>query len=563
MAKKDHYSSMRKIILSCMILVPFIPLILILGIGYTYFTNALKDTTIARMHRIVEDHKLMIETFLHERKTDLEFLVNSLSFEELSQPEILKQAFDHLQTKSNAFIDLGIFNEVGIHVAYNGPYALIGKQYSHEDWFMEVLKRGYYISDVFLGFRQVPHFIIAVLKSDENRKWVIRATIDPYMFNSLVKKVRIGQTGECYLLNSEGIFQTEQRSGGERLQKDPDYHLYADYHEDIRTFIDKDEKGVIYVYATSWMNDNHWLLVVRQERTDAFQALRSATYLIVLISICAGAVIIILAAYLTYYIVRRMESTDVEKDQLHRQLIQASRLIEIGEMAAGFAHEINNPLQIIKNEKTLIGVLLSDMKAEKNILPSSELSELEESLGQIDLQVSRCANITQAILKFSRQSDPVPSDIDLCRFIPEIIHMIEKRASVSGIEIIKEISKESLKVHGDPTQLQQVLLNLFNNAIDAIEEQNKGEEGRLLINCKPATDHKVEISIGDNGCGIRPENLNKLFSPFFTTKPVGKGTGLGLSVCYGIIDSMGGTIEAESKLGSGTTFTIILPVTHL
>ena len=562
MVKKNHYNTMRKTILSCMILVPFIPLMLILGIGYTYFTNALKDTAIARMRRNVEDHKLMIETFLQERKTDLEFLVNSFSFKDLSEPETLKQAFDHLQRKSNAFIDLGIFNEAGIHVAYNGPYALTGKKYSDEDWFMEVIKNGYYISNVFLGFRQVPHFILAVLKSDENRKWVIRATIDPYMFNSIVKRVRIGQTGECYLLNSEGIFQTEQRSGGERLQKDPDFSLYANYHQDVQTFIDKDQKGVTYLYATSWMNDNHWLLVVRQERADAFSALRSATYLIVLISICGGAVIVILAIYLTHYIIRRMESTDVEKDQLYHQLIQASRLVEIGEMAAGFAHEINNPLQIIKNEKTLIGVLLSEMKAGKHILPSDELSELEESLDQIELQVSRCANITQAILKFSRQSEPESIDINLCQFIPEITQMIAKKASVSGIEIVKEISKDAPMVHGDPTQLQQVLLNLFNNAIYAIEEQNKGEEGRLLIRCKPTANQQVEISIGDNGCGISLENLNKLFSPFFTTKPVGKGTGLGLSVCYGIIDTMGGTIEVDSKLGSGTTFTIFLPAAH-
>lgn len=559
MENKNHYSSMRRIILSCMIFVPFIPFMFILAIGHTYFTNALEETTIARMHRIIEDHQLMIETFLNERKTDLEFVLNNYTFEELSRPEILKTTFEHLQKASNAFVDLGLFNESGVHVAYNGPYALTGKKYGDEEWFMEAMKNGYFISNVFLGFRRVPHFIIAVLKTDENNKWIIRATIDPYMFNSIVKKVRIGKTGECYLLNSEGSFQTEQRSGGEPLQNDPDYHLYDHYHKGIRTFIDKDKEGETYLYATAWMNDSHWLLVARQEKSDAFSALRSASYLIVLISVCGGAVIIILAIYLTNYIVRRIESADVEKDRLHHQLIQAGRLVEIGEMAAGFAHEINNPLQIIKNEKTLISIILSDIKTEELKIPPTELSELEESLDQIELQINRCAKITQSILKFSRQGDPESIDINLCEFIPEVTKMIAKKASVAGIRIVQEMPKDTLMVKGDPTQLQQVLLNLLNNGIDAIEEENKGEDGQLLVKCEFSENCKVKIIISDNGCGISPENLNKLFSPFFTTKPVGKGTGLGLSVCFGIIDAMGGTIEVNSNIRSGTTFSIFLP----
>ena len=559
MVNKNHYSTMRRIILSCMILVPFIPFTLVLGIGYTYFTDALRDTTIARMHRIVEDHRHMIETFLEERKTDLEFIANSYSYDVLSQPQNIQETFAQLQKASNAFIDLGIFNEAGMHVAYHGPYELTGKIYSDTDWFTEVLKNGYYISDVFLGFRKVPHFIIAVLNTNENQKWVLRATIDPHMFNSLVKKVRIGKTGECYLLNSEGIFQTERRSGGEPMQKDPSYPLYAEYHKGIRAFIDKDMSGETYLYATSWMKDNHWLLVVRQEKTDAFQALRSATYLIVLISACGGAAIILLAFYLTHYIVRRMEQTDVEKNQLENQLIQASRLAEIGEMAAGFAHEINNPLQIMKSERTLIGVLFSDIKAEGHLPPSDELAELEDSLEQIDLQIDRCAKITQAILKFSRQGEPAPEPIDLRSFIPEVTNMVAKKASVAGIAIDQDISDDTPPVHCDPGQLQQVLLNLFNNAMDAIGEGDTGIPGQLLIICGPQSGKGVEIKISDNGRGIDPENLEKIFAPFFTTKPVGKGTGLGLSVCYGIIDSMGGKMEVSSEKGLGTTFAIGLP----
>jgi len=543
-----------------MILVPFVPFILVLGIGYTYFTDALRDTTIARMHRIVEDHKHMIETFLAERKKDLEFIADSYSYDMLSESKKTQETFASLQKASNAFIDLGIFNGSGMHVAYYGPYELAGKTYTDAGWFKEVLKNGYYISDVFLGFRGVPHFIVAVLKADENQKWVLRATIDSDVFNRLVKKVRIGKTGECYLLNAEGIYQTERRSGGEPMQKDPDYPLYAEYHKDIRAFVDNDTLGETYLYATSWMKDNHWLLVVRQEQADAFKSLRSATYLIALISACGGAAIVILAFYLTNYIVRRMEQTDIEKNRLETQLFQAGRFAEIGEMAAGFAHEINNPLQIMKSEKALIAALLSDMKEEGRLTQSEELAELTDSLEQVDMQIDRCAEITQAILKFSRQSEPAFGAIDLRSFIPEVTNMVAKRASVAGILISQDVSDDMPPVYGDPVQLQQVLLNLLNNALDATAEQDAGTAGQLRITGRPGKGENVEIGVGDNGCGIDPDNLEKIFTPFFTTKPVGKGTGLGLSVCYGIIDSMGGTMTVSSEKGVGSTFTISLPI---
>jgi two-component system NtrC family sensor kinase len=137
--------------------------------------------------------------------------------------------------------------------------------------------------------------------------------------------------------------------------------------------------------------------------------------------------------------------------------------------------------------------------------------------------------------------------------------MIVKKASVNGITVREEISDQTPIVRGDPSLLQQVLLNLYNNAMDAIMERHGTEGGELIIFSAPGEDGKVKISVTDNGIGISPENLKKIFSPFFTTKPVGKGTGLGLSVCYGIVDSMGGAMEVNSQRGVGTTFTMRFP----
>jgi two-component system NtrC family sensor kinase len=543
-----------------MILVPFIPFVLILGIGYFYFSTSLSNSSIVSMRRIVEDHRQMIESFLMERKSDLDLILHSHSFEELSQPEKLSRVFNDLKRKSYAFADLGIFNESGVHLAYHGPFRLAGKVYKEEDWFKEVIKSDHYISDVFLGYRMIPHFIIALAREEKGRKWVIRATIDTIMFNNLVRKVRIGKTGEAYILNKNGIFQTERHSGGNLMDKDPgDTSHYSQFYSGIKTFIREDEKGKKYLYATTWLKDKQWLLVVRQEKADAFKALMTAVYLSVMVAVVGGVIIVGVAFYLTGRLVERINRSDLERGRLQEQLIRAGRLAELGEMAAGFAHEINNPLQIMKSELALIVTVLADLIESGQFNQSEDFSELEESIRQIAFQIERCSEITQAILKFGRKTEPEFQELELQHSIPEIIDMVRKKADVHGITINQKVSEAAPPIFADPSQLQQVLLNIFNNAIDAIIVQHRSAGGQLVVEAKPKENENVEIRVSDNGCGVEPKNLNKIFSPFFTTKPVGEGTGLGLSICYGIVNNMGGSMEVESAQGVGTTFTIRLP----
>ena len=257
---------------------------------------------------------------------------------------------------------------------------------------------------------------------------------------------------------------------------------------------------------------------------------------------------------------RELQVSHQELEQAQAQLIRTEKLASIGQLAAGVAHEINNPLQIMTSEQALVDTIFSDMIQRGDLKESQDLADLKDSMAQIKLQIGRCAKITQAILKFGRQSEPVSRDIDLVSFIPETTGMILKKASVEGITVKEEISEQTPVVRGDPSMLQQVLLNLYNNAMDAIMERHGTEGGEMVIASAADEDGKVKISVTDNGIGISPENLKKIFSPFFTTKPVGKGTGLGLSVSYGIIASHGGWIEVDSQPGQGSSFRIFLPV---
>ena len=556
--EKDQYTGMRRMIFFCMILVPVIPFIAVLAIGYYHFKTSIESSTLATMNRIVEDHRQMIDGFLRERRGDLGFILNTNSYGDLTDPEKFYALFTQLQRYSNAFVDLGVFDPDGIHVMYQGPYRLVGIDYGKEEWFRHVLKEGYYISDIFLGFRRIPHFVIALKREESGKTWVIRSTIDTYVFNELVEKVRIGKTGEAYILNSQGIFQTARRSGGNLLARDPD-----DVHETkpqpgVRTFIRKDARGDECLFAATWLQEKEWLLVVRQETADAFKSLRSATFMILFIMILGGVTITVLAYTVTRQIIRRMQRIDVEKQQLGRQLVRATRLAELGQMAAGFAHEINNPLQIMKSDRALIEMIVSDLKKKGNI-EESDIKDLEETLTQFKVQIERCSKITQAILEFGRKSEPMEQDVNVGEFISHLTSMISEKASVQGIRLKKEISEQTPLLRADPSKLQQVLLNLLNNAIDAITERHGCEGGELLVQADPDTNGRVKISVKDNGEGISAENLKKIFAPFFTTKPPGKGTGLGLYVCYGIIEGMGGTMEVESQRGVGTTFVVYLP----
>jgi len=556
--KSQRYSGLKRMILISMILVPLTLFVIVLGIGYYYFTTSLETGTIASMKRIVEDHREMIDAYLRERRANLDFVIQSYSFETLADPLKMQSVLTNLQKESSAFVDLGVFNEDGIHIAYQGPYKLVGRDYGKEEWFKEVLKHGSYVSDVFLGYRKVPHFVIAIAGRESDRPWVIRATIDTHVFNSLVQKVRIGKSGEAYLINENGLFQTSRRSGGDLMEKDRDSQNYLMKHEGIRTFIQPDTKNDEFLYATTWLSEKNWLLVVRLEKDDAFSALRTASYLIVFVLVLGISCIIGISTYLTNRIVRRMTASDAEQERLGSQLVRATRLAELGEMAAGFAHEINNPLQIIRSEHTLIETIMNEMKDKGLLAATEDTRELEDSLSQIKLQVDRCAQITQAILKFGRKGEPVSQDIDLKKFVPEVMRMVSKKASVHGIAMRERLDENVPPIHGDPALLQQVLLNLFNNAFDAIVTRHGSSGGELEIGAGPEGDGKLVIWVRDNGCGIAPDNLKKIFSPFFTTKPVGKGTGLGLSVCYGIVQNMGGVMEVESEQGKGTKFTITL-----
>lgn len=265
-----------------------------------------------------------------------------------------------------------------------------------------------------------------------------------------------------------------------------------------------------------------------------------------------AAVIAALAAALSGNRLRRfMRELRRERSSLDEQLFQSQKLAALGEMAAGIAHEINTPLAIIGQEAEWLGHLLQKSDEAGQKLPD----DFRESLDQIDQQVQRCAGITHGILGFAAKRKALVQQTDLNKLTDDMVRWIEREAMHRNISIVKRYSADLPPVTTDQPLLRQVLLNLLNNAYQAVDH-----DGSITIRTFLRGVGTVCIEIQDSGPGISPENLKKIFNPFFTTKSPGKGTGLGLSISLAIITRLGGTLSADSKPGEGAAFTIALPV---
>ncbi|UCD56393.1 MAG: PAS domain S-box protein [Candidatus Hydrogenedentota bacterium] len=239
-----------------------------------------------------------------------------------------------------------------------------------------------------------------------------------------------------------------------------------------------------------------------------------------------------------------------QRKQMEAQLLQASKIAAIGELAAGVAHEINNPAAIISGTAEQIQFLIDHCRER----PEEIAERLSKHVETIREQAARCKKITQGLLNFARKTEIHTAEVNVTRLLEETVALVENRARSEGKKIETHLSADLPGLTADPHQLEQVFLNLVNNALDAVDSN-----GAVTINAW-TENNSFAIEFSDDGVGIAEEDLDKIFDPFFTTKPVGKGTGLGLSICFGMVQRMNGTISVSSKPGVGTIFTVRLPL---
>ena len=550
----DYYRSLTRKMLLTIIIVSFTPMIMVSSIILYQFNLSYHEKVEAHLEELVLKHKQNIDNFLKEKLGDIRFLGEAFCCEELTKESFLQDKLVMLQQEFGpVFVDLGVVNAQGFQVAYAGPFKLGKARYSDAQWFKKAIKSKYFISDVFLGLRGLPHFIVTARDNWKSEQWILRATIDFVAFNNFVKNIRIGETGFAYILNREGKFQTKPF-----FNITPKKRPYRDFLKikegdlkKVHMIEKKDESGKKNLYVAAFLKNGDWLLVYQQVASDAFADLNKTVGVAIVILLLGAFGIILTAFLLSKRMVHHISVADQEKEMMNKQIIETGKLASVGKLAAGIAHEINNPVAIMVEESGWIGDLLE----EEEFGESENLDEFERALKQIKTQGHRCKEITHKLLSFARKTDSRAQEIQINDLIKELVELSEQRAKYGKITINTNFQEDLTTICLAQSEIQQVLLNLINNAVDAMENK-----GGLLNITTGLEENFVVIKIADNGPGIPESNLSRIFEPFFTTKPVGKGTGLGLSICYGIIQKMGGEINVESVIGSGATFRIRLPI---
>jgi two-component system NtrC family sensor kinase len=273
----------------------------------------------------------------------------------------------------------------------------------------------------------------------------------------------------------------------------------------------------------------------------------------IMIGITAVLVVIIVAAIWlgTDRLIDRAEEVAEAREELRYQLIHASKLASVGELAAGVAHEINNPLAIIIAES---GVIRDLLDPNFGLDPSPEKILIE--LDNLDTAVFRARGITRKLLSYARKNEPRLVLCDINRLLDGVAAGLkEKEFEVSNIRLVRDYDPNLPRIPLDVDEISQVFLNLINNAGDAIDGS-----GTITLSTR-RTDGSVRVAVTDTGRGMAPEEMKKIFLPFFTTKAPGKGTGLGLSISLNIVEAMGGTLEVQSVPGAGSSFIVYLPIT--
>lgn len=529
--------------------VSLIPLIFMATIDYKVTQGAIESEILLRTSRLVSNTRRNISFFLDERKFALNFIIHDNNLERLKNPDRLSEILENLKKSLGGFRDLGVIDDSGVQINYAGPYALAGVDYSDQDWYREVLERSVYISDVFLGLRNVPHFVIAIKHMlPDGSGFVLRASLDMDRFSELLSELELGGLGDAFIINQDGIFQTPSRYQATMLDKFPLSIPEFSTKTVVYQTLDWDKKMLVVGYA--YITDTPFILIVTKQKTELMEPwfiTRSQLLGFLTISIITILVVVI---GVSTYLVNNIFLADQKRVTTLHQIEYANKLASIGRLAAGVAHEINNPLAII-NEKA--GLIKDIFTFQKYFADDPKLNNLVDS---IISSVERCGAITRRLLNFARHIEVSVQRLSVKSVIHDVLGFMGKEAEYKSITISVDIPDDIPDFESDRGKLQQIFLNLINNAFAAM-----ADGGRLQIRVHRHGSEEISIEVEDDGCGISDSDIKKVFEPFFTTKSRTGGTGLGLSITYGLVQEIGGKIQVQSTIGKGTRFTIFLPLT--
>ena len=551
-----YFNRLRKRIIVSLIIAFIIPLLILSVYFHFQFNLTLKKSSKLHLIALSESITNTIDLFLQERVVNIFNLFHGSGFKLNPAQQDMNGYLNNLIETSDAFVDVGFLDKSGKQTGYAGPFPYLhGGDYSKEVWFKALMNqtKNYYISDIYMGFRNKPHFTIAVKQRVGSEIYFMRATVDPDKFYFFLSSIGRGKGVDMALTNLEGQYQVVNPEQGKSLDQ-------SHFKPPVMTgsgVVEVKKNGGRELVACAWLREVPWVLSIRKPLNIAYAQMYQARRVIIIATILVVIFIFTAVWVSTERLLKRASANEEARKELQSQLFHASKLVSVGELAAGIAHEINNPLVIISSQCGVIRDMFDpDVGGDAHMKPETPENIVRE-LGIIDGAVGRAKDITQKLLKSSRKTKPKLEKCNVNQILDDVVDgLIEKEFQVENIELIKDYDSSLPQILLDPDQIYQVFQNLVNNAGDAIEGS-----GKITLTTQVKDDH-IRVIVSDTGKGIMHEEMGKIFLPFFTTKEVGKGTGLGLGISLSIVEAMGGTIDVQSMPGAGSSFIVSLPINY-
>lgn len=526
-----------------------IPLVLLTVVNYEAMQHAIESECLLRTTRLVSNTQRAISFFVTERKSALDFIVHDNTFATLNNPKRLRSILENLKRSfGGGFVDLGVIDAIGYQRNYVGPYQLGGKRYSEQKWFQQVMATGVHISDVFLGYRNSPHMVIAVKgTSPGGNDFVLRAALSIEPFADLLAKLEVTGRGDAFMINHEGVLQTPSRYHGEVLEKIKLPVPGSSKATEVFKEMDAEGEGLIVGYR--YIDESPFILMVVKRKDRIMEPWYAIRLKLIAFLVVNMALILTVILWTVTYMVKKIKVADEKRIQSLHQVEYTNKMASLGRLAASVAHEINNPLAIINEKAGLVRDLFLMKEAYKKD---------EKLLGIIDSiinSVNRAGTITKRLLGFSRNLQASIEPINIKEVLKEVIDFVGKEAQLRMIHMTLEVPEGLPVFESDRGKLQQIFLNLVNNAFAAVKDR-----GHVKLKVGRIGKDFISVTVTDDGCGIAKDEQKQIFEPFYTTRGGQGGTGLGLSITYNLIQEIGGTIDVESEPGKGASFIISIPL---
>ena len=528
--------------------VALVPLIIWALSGYRLTMETIESELVLRTSHLISNSWRSVSLFLTERRSVLDFIAHDNELQTLKDPARLSAILENLNERFGGFTDLGVIDNDGQQITHAGSHQMEGLNYNQQPWFREVLNRGAYISELVTEERNQPHIDFAVKRElPDGSFFVLHAALEPEQLTASVAQIDVGAKGDLFIINDKGVLQTPSRYYGPVFKKlslaVPQYSPKAQVFESIGDNEDRIVVGYAYIPNTPY------ILMMTQPQSEHIQPWYKTTWAFSAILATSIITILLVTLGVATHLVNQIHDADQERVNAMHQVEYANKMVSLGRLASGVAHEINNPLAII-NEKA--GHIRDIFTLTATYAKDPKLIELVDS---VIATVQRCAAVTRGLLNFSRHLNLSVQTIDLKEIITEVKNVLAKDAEYKSITVGVQVEEKLPQFESDRGKLEQVFFNLCNNAISAMKDG-----GRLDIEAVQKNNNFIAVSFTDNGPGIPQSDLKHVFDPFFYSRAGHDGTGIGLSATYALVQEIGGTISVHSQLGKGTCFKIKIPL---